>query len=203
MVPADWLMSEPMVASCAFSTPAPPPPPPKYATAPPFPPPILPLLVSRLIVPAFDTPEPPTPPRLAPKPPVPPRIAPMLDRLVIVPAFDTPAPPPPPTPLKLAPAPTSPLPLRIAPLLDSVLIWAGDGVDREAGAALSAIDRAAVGQSRDLAGVRNPAPPQRPRPKPPVPPLILPTLDRAVILPAFNTPAPPAPPEDRSRRFRH
>ena len=41
------------------------------------------------------------------------------------------------------------------------------------------------------------------KPLPPFPPLIVPLLDRLVIVPAFHTPAPPAPPriaDGRSRR---
>jgi len=67
---------------------------------------ILPLLVSDVTVPAFDTPAPPGK-RLAAAPPFPPLIAPLLDSVLIVPALDTPAPPVPPE----NPAPPFPPPI--------------------------------------------------------------------------------------------
>ena len=58
----------------------------------PFPPSIVPLLVSLEIVPEFAIPAPPAP-APEPMPPFPPPIAPLLVSDLIVPTFDTPAPP--------------------------------------------------------------------------------------------------------------
>ena len=70
-----------------FETPAPLP----YAPEPPFPPLIVPLLVSAVIVLAFSIPAPPAPPNKSALPPVPPLIAPLLVNVLIVPEFETPA----------------------------------------------------------------------------------------------------------------
>ena len=55
IVPVAWLMSDPIVAPCAFRHPAPPAPP-RLVPLPPPPPLIAPLLVNVAIVPAFQTP---------------------------------------------------------------------------------------------------------------------------------------------------
>ena len=63
---------------------------------PPFPPLIVPLLDSVVIVSAFEMPAPPTPAMLVVPwlpPPLPPLILPRLVSVVIIPVFDTPAPP--------------------------------------------------------------------------------------------------------------
>ena len=204
IVPLAWLMSEPMVAPCAFHTPAPPAPPaaaaagstadlapvrqrldrpgvrhPRAADAayggagqevpprqmpwPRFPPLIAPLLDRVVMAPEFATPAPPEPTWLVESPPFPPLILPLLDRVVIVAEFHTPAPPAPPTaPPELNPMAEPPLPPLIAPLLDRVVIVAEFDTPAppappersEAAAAVSAADRAAVGQGRDRPGVR-------------------------------------------------
>ena len=78
----------------------------------------MPLLVSVVIAPEFDTPAPPAAEGAA-SPPFPPLIVPLLDSVAIVPEFDTPAPPALPKVELPAPPPFPPL---IAPLLVSVVI---------------------------------------------------------------------------------
>ena len=136
------------------------------SAAPPFPPLIVPLLVSVVIVPEFDDPRVEQAPLAKPAPPL--IVAPVafVSEPIVAPlAFDTPAPPA---------NPARPL---IGPLLVSVVIvpafdTPAPPVPATCCQAVSAADRAAVGQRRDRPGVRQPAPPA-PSP-PPFPPLIVP-----------------------------
>ena len=115
-------------------------------------------------------------PAAAHKPPFPPLIVPLLVRVAMLPAFDRPAPPAPSRPRRSPPA-----------------------------AAVSALDRPAVDQRRDRAGIRHARAAARTPPmelRPPFPPLILPLLVSLLIVRAFETPAPTVPAVRRRRRFR-
>ena len=115
-----------------------------------------------------------------------------------MPAFDTPAPPAPPR----RDWPGPPFPPRIAPLLVRVVIVpafdtpAPPAPSTPGAAAASAADLAAVGQRRDRPGVRHARAARRRRRArlPPSPPLIVPLLVSVLIVPEFDTPAPPVPP---------
>jgi hypothetical protein len=115
---------------------------------------------------------------------------------MIVPAFDIPAPPEP-----VPEPPCPPCPPKIIPLLIRVAIV--PAFDRPAPTRpptpwlprpppVSAADRPAIGQSRDRAGIRDPCAVGLAAAR--AAPAIAPLLDKVVIVPAFDTPAPPTPP---------